>query len=143
MATKKNAGAVEERTPGTKPPTMTTEAWTAIESPEFGGQADIMELEIDEIGGPFTYSGHQEMNLEGNSKPVTVHIGITEEGANMRLPIAASFLRAVDQAGIKPGDQFAIRRMDDVQKKGGVGKGTMMQIYSVKVLKKAASGSVA
>lgn len=137
------AAEAEAKAKGTKPPLMDPSEWDAAESPEYGGQADIMELAVGEIGGPFTYSGHQEMALEGNSKPVTVHIGITEDGNNMRLPIAASFLRAVDQAGIKPGDQFAIKRLDDVKKKAGVGKGTMMQIYSVKVLKKAASGSPA
>lgn len=131
--------AEDAKVKGTRPPIMTQEAWDDVDAPEFGGQADIMELGVGEIGGPFTYVGHQEMRLEGNKEPVTVHIGLTEEGGNMRLPIAASFLRAVDQAGIKQGDKFAIKRADDVRKKGGVGKGTMMQIYSVKVLEKAAS----
>lgn len=139
---KKNefAAASEEaaKLAGIKPPLMTAEAWDAVETPEYGGQADIIDLAVDEIGGPFTYIGHQPMNLEG--KEVTVHIGQTETGNNMRLPISASFLRAVDQAKLAPGDTFAIKRNDDVKKKNGVGKGNMMQIFSVKVLTKAASG---
>lgn len=126
---------------GVKPPLMAASEWDAVETPEFGGQADIMALEVDEIGGPFEYVGHQPMRLE--DKDVTVHIGLTTEGTNMRLPISASFLRAVDQAKLAPGDTFAIKRNDDVKKKNGKGKGNMMQIYSVKVLTKAASGPAA
>lgn len=137
----KDDAAAQNKAAGVRPPIMSSDEWDKIETPEFGGQADIMELGVGEIGGPFIYVGHQEMNLEGNRQPVVVHIGLVKEtGANMRLPIASSFLRAVDQAGLKAGDTFAIKRTEDVQKKGGVGKGQMMQIYSVKVLEKAATG---
>ncbi len=145
MATKKNAliddAQAQDRAAGVKPPLMDAKQWDAVTTPEYGGQADIIDLAVGEIGGPFIYIGHQPMNLEG--KEVTVHIGQTspEEGSNnMRLPISASFLRAVDQAKLTPGDKFAIKRNDDVKKKAGVGKGNMMQIFSVKVLEKAASG---
>lgn len=128
----------EKQKQGIKPPVMSAEAWDAIETPEYGGQADIMALEEGEIGGPFTYVGHQPMRLD--DKDVTVHIGQTEEGTNMRLPISASFLRSIDQAKLAPGDKFAVKRNEDVIKKNGKGKGNPMQIYSIKVLEKAATG---
>ena len=108
-------------------------SWEKSSGPEFGGQADILSIQVGEVAGPFEYMGHQPMILEGN-KQITVHLGATDDGETLRLPIAASFLRAIDQAEIMKGDKFLIRRFDDVKKKAGVGKGQSMNIFAIKVL---------
>ena len=113
------------------------EAWKKVAGPEFGGQADILQINVGEVAGPFEYIGHQPMVLEGN-KTVTVHLAMSDPGETLRLPIAASFLRAIDQAEIIKGDKFLIRRTDDVTKKSGVGKGQAMQIYAVKLTARVA-----
>jgi hypothetical protein len=110
-------------------------AWDREQGMEFGGQADILELEIGEVAGPFTYVGHQPMVLQGRN--LTVHIGTDPQGNNLRLPISASFVRAADQAGLDRGDTFLVRRNDDVKKAEGVGKGTDMKIYSLKVVSRS------
>ena len=119
-----------------RPYLSSQEDWDQEQSPEFGGQADILTLNIGEVAGPFEYMGHQPMVLEGN-KSITVHLGMTSTGETLRLPIAASFLRTIDQAEVVKGDKFLIRRSDDVAKKAGIGKGQMMQIYALKVTARA------
>jgi hypothetical protein len=113
---------------------MEDSAWEAQDSPEFGGQSAILELEVGEIAGPLVYVGSQEMALE--SGPVKVHMAQTPNKDVIRCPIAAAFLRSFDQAGIQKGDTFAIKRYDDSTKKAGKGKGQSMHIFAVKVLKK-------
>lgn len=116
---------------------LTSQAdWDKVSGPEYGGQADILTLNVGEFGGPFEYVGHQPMTMEGG-KNVTVHIGLDPLGETVRLPIAASFLRAIDQAEVRKGDKFLIRRDEDVAKKAGVGKGTKMGIYALKITFKA------
>jgi len=110
-------------------------AWDRAPGMEFGGQADILEIEIGEVAGPFTYVGHQPMTLQG--RQTTVHIGTDPEKNNIRLPISTAFLRAADQAGLQRGDTFLVRREGDVKKKDGVGKGQDMKIYALKVLTRA------
>lgn len=105
--------------------------WDSATGTEFGGQADILIAQIGEVVGPFEYVGHQPMLMEGG-KTVTVHIGIDPEGDQVRLPIAASFLRAVDSADLQRGDKFLARRGEDTPKKSGIGKGQMMQIWAIK-----------
>lgn len=99
---------------------------------EFGGQADLLELEIGEVAGPFTYVGSQPLALDKSN--TTVHIGQDPQNNNIRLPISASFVRAADQAQLKVGDKFLIRRSDDVKKLRGIGKGQDMKIFAIKVL---------
>jgi hypothetical protein len=115
-----------------RPYIATEQDWDAVSTPEFGGQADILQVQVGEIAGPFEYMGHQPMIMEGG-KTVTVHLGVDKSGDTLRLPIAASFLRAVDQAELMRGDTFLLRRSEDVKKKAGIGKGQAMQIYAVKV----------
>lgn len=109
--------------------------WDRTDAMEYGGQADIVELEEGEVAGPFTYVGSQPMALETGD--TTVHIGADPNGANMRLPISASFLRSADQARLNPGDVFLVRRSADQVKKRGKGKGQNMKIYSIKVKTRA------
>lgn len=102
---------------------------------EYGGQADILVLNVGEAAGPLIYQGVQPMILSG--KTINVHLAAdTVVGEQHRLPIQASFLRSIDQARLSPGDEFAVRRHEDVVKKEGVGKGTPMAIFSVKVLRR-------
>jgi hypothetical protein len=109
-------------------------AWTAA-GEEFGGKSDILIIQVGEIAGPFNYVGHQQMTTELGE--TTVHLA-TLKDETMRLPIQATFIRAVDQAGLKRGDTFLIKRFEDQEKKRGKGAGNQMAIYGVKVLKRAA-----
>lgn len=112
------------------------EGWDDIEAPEIGGQSEILELEIGEFVQDVEYNGHTSMVLDG--REVTVHMGIMS-GESYRLPIGAAFLRAVDQARLKVGDHFAMKRMENVVKKAGVGRGQKMAIYAIKVTKRTAT----
>ena len=125
-AEEQNKQALAERTY-----VATQEARDSATGTEFGGQADILVANIGEVVGPFEYVGHQPMLMEGG-KTVTVHIGIDPAGEQVRLPIAASFLRAVDSADLQRGDKFLARRGDDAKKKSGIGKGQNMQIWAIK-----------
>lgn len=114
---------------------MAPQDWDDNDSPEYGGQSDILELEVGEIAGPLEYIGSTSMTLEGGE--VTVHQALTPNGDTVRCPISASFLRSFDQAAIQKGDKFAVKRNDDTTKKSGKGKGQAMHIYSVKVVERA------
>lgn len=109
--------------------------WDKNPNPEFGGQSDILELEVGEIAGPLGYVGFTTMTLEGGE--VTVHQAQTPAGDTIRCPISSSFIRSFDQAGVQKGDKFAVKRNEDAEKKSGKGKGQMMHIYSVKIVEKA------
>lgn len=113
-------------------------AWDAFDGQEFGGQAGIVDVKENEVAGPFTYTGHQEIVTDLGA--VTVHTGTDDDGAQWRLPIQATFLRAVDQARLQMGDKFAIKRYDDTVKKRGKGAGNPMAIYAIKVLERSATG---
>jgi hypothetical protein len=138
MASKetKMAAEAKEITQVERPYITTPEAWDQTSGPEFGGQADILAIQIGEVAGPFEYMGHQPMVLEGN-KQITVHLGMDSRDDTIRLPIAASFLRAIDQAEIIKGDKFLIKRFDDQKKKSGIGKGQNMQIFAIKPTSRA------
>ncbi len=110
--------------------------WDKVDGQEFGGAAGILELKPGEVAGIFTYSGHQQITTDLGE--TTVHTGVDEDGTQWRLPIQATFLRAVDQAGLKFGDKFAIKREDDVIKKRGKGAGKEMAIFAIKVTERYA-----
>ncbi len=109
--------------------------WDRADGQEYGGQSEILLMDVGEIAGKFTYVGKQAMATELGD--TTVHTAVTANKEQVRLPISAAFLRSVDQAGIRQGDKFLIKRLDDVQKKSGKGKGQTMQIYAVKVTDRA------
>lgn len=110
-------------------------AWENEDAIEFGGQSDILLLEVDEVGGPFKYIGHQPMQTDLGM--TTVHIASDKEGNTIRMPISAAFVRSADQAGLSRGDTFIVKRYPDTLKKTGKGKGQTMQIYALKVTSKA------
>ena len=108
------------------------EAWDNVEGQEFGGKADVVDIKIGEVAGPFVYLNHVPMETRlGN---VTVHQATTEDGDTVRLPISATFVRAVDQAKLAFGDTFLVKRLDDVKKKQGKGAGNMIPVYAIKIL---------
>lgn len=123
-----------------RPYLMDVESWDETEGQEYGGSSGILELKAGEVAGIFTYTGHQQITTDLGE--ATVHTGVDEDGAQWRLPIGATFLRAVDQAGLKQGDKFAIRRDEDVIKKRGAGKGKAMAIFAIKVIERAVIGPV-
>jgi hypothetical protein len=109
--------------------------WDRMDGMEYGGQSEIMELEVGEVTQNLTYLGFQPMTMEGG-KMVTVHIAKDEQNSSFRLPIAASFLRSADQAGLQKGDVFIVKRFEDTQKKRGIGKGQDMKIFALKITKR-------
>lgn len=115
--------------------------WDSVEGDEFGGQADILILEVGEASKNLTYVGHQQMTT--NLGETTVHLATNENGDTLRCPIQATFQRAVDQAGLTRGDVFRTKRFDDTLKKGGKGAGKPMAIYAIKVITRAVRAPVA
>lgn len=113
----------------------TEEAWDAAQGEEFGGKSEILSIEVGEVAGPLTYVGHQEMTTELGE--TTVHMATNKEGETLRLPIQATFQRAIDQAGVERGDTFLVKRDEDQTKKRGKGAGNPMAIYAVKVTNRA------
>lgn len=109
-------------------------AWDTQEGDEFGGKSEILLMEVGDICGPFDYVGHQQMTTSLGE--TTVHKGMDENGDILRLPIQATFLRAVDEAALQRGDTFIVKRFEDQIKKQGKGKGEPMAIYAVKVTKR-------
>lgn len=124
-----------------RPYLMNAEEWDSAEGQEFGGSSGILDLKVGEVAGIFTYTGHQQINTELGE--TTVHTALDEDGAQWRLPIQATFLRAVDQARLGMNDKFAVRRDEDVKKKRGKGAGNMMAIYAIKVIERAVIGPTA
>jgi len=112
-----------------------SEEWEQINEPEFGGQSEILELNVGQVAGPLTYIGHQAMTTSLGE--TTVHTATTREETTVRLPIGATFNRAMDQAGVRRGDKFFIKRTEDAIKKQGKGKGNPMKIYAIKVSQRA------
>lgn len=111
-------------------------AWDNDEGQEFGGKADVVKILVGEIAGPFTYLNH--VSMETDLGKVTVHQATTEDKQQVRLPISATFVRAVDQADLKFGDVFLIKRSEDVEKKRGKGAGNDIPVFAIKVLKRGA-----
>jgi hypothetical protein len=108
--------------------------WDAEKAPEFGGQSEILVLKIGEVAKGLLYTGFNTSTI--GDKPVQVHTANLASGDPVRLPISASFTRALDQASVQVGDTIMVKRYEDATKKGGVGKGQNMAIYAIKVVKK-------
>jgi len=111
---------------------LSPDDFDAQDGQEFGGESGLLILDEGECAGPFTYSGHSQIQTELGE--TTSHTALTPEGDQVRLPIQATFLRAVDQARLGFGDTFAVKRCDDAIKKKGKGAGQAMAIYALKVI---------
>jgi hypothetical protein len=137
MAKKPNS--TDEQTEATmpKPPTMDLTAWEQKKVQEYGGSSQILALEVGDIVGPLIYGGHHPITTDLGE--TTVHVATDDNGESWRLPISATFLRAIDQSQMTPGDRFAARRLTDVLKKRGKGAGKPMAIYSIKVFERKAA----
>ncbi|MDE2102577.1 MAG: hypothetical protein KGL39_35345 [Patescibacteria group bacterium] len=120
---------------------VSVEQWDSMKGEEFGGKSEILILQVGEIAGPLTYVGHQEMTTDLGD--TTVHTATTKSGEQVRLPIQATFLRALDQAGVVRGDSFMVKRFEDQVKKKGKGAGNPMAIYGVKVIDRVPRAPVA
>jgi len=111
---------------------LSEEQWAKLGGQEFGGESDIIKIEPGQFAGPFQYAGHSKIVTDLGE--VTAHTAHTISGDLVRLPIQATFLRAIDQAGVQLGDTFAIGRGRDVKKKKGKGAGNDMAIYKIKLI---------
>lgn len=130
----------ERPVPSAPIPLANEEAWDGASGQEFGGSADILQIEVGQVAGPLEYQGHQQITTDLGE--ATVHTASDEEGNQWRLPIQATFVRAIDQAGMRRGDKFLVKRMDDTIKKRGKGAGNPMSIYAIKIVERgAAEGS--
>ena len=105
----------------------------------FGGASEILMLEEGESAGPLTYIGHRLTDLGNNIKPADIHEAKDKEGGTWRMPIATNFCRQAEAANLQKGDTFFVKRLENVIKKGGAGKGNEMQMYQVKVTARAAA----
>jgi len=110
-------------------------AWDGADAAEHGGKAEVLEIAVGEITGEIEYTGSQEVDL--GLGLTTSHNGVYQN-ETVRLPISASFTKALDTAGVSRGDKFLVKRYEDAIKKKGVGAGkTKMAIYGIKVVHKA------
>lgn len=144
MATKKSdsvatAAAADTAAEKVRNYVMDPDKFDDLKGQEYGGQSDLLSIEAGECAGPFTYCGHSQITTELGE--TTSHLAFNEDGDQIRLPIQATFLKAIDQARIAVGDVFAIKRWDDQEKKKGKGAGNMMAIYSVKVISRATTSA--
>ena len=116
-------------------PLATEQQWEQAKGQEYGGSAGILKLEPGQIAGPLVYHGHQQITTELGD--TTVHLGSDEDNEQWRLPISATFVRAMDQANLRPGDKFLTRRLPDQTKKRGKGAGNPMAMYAIKVIERS------
>lgn len=111
--------------------------WDSAEGETFGGDADILKLDVGQIAGPLTYEGRDAKGLELDGEKVDVHTGRDAAGKLWRLPLSASFRNQLTESKLAEGDTFLVRRNEDAIKKKGKGKGNPMKIFQVKVTKRA------
>lgn len=113
--------------------------WDSTDGETFGGDADILRLEVMQVAGPLTYEGRDAKGLELEGDKVDVHLGRDRAGKLWRLPLSASFRNQLTESKLAEGDTFLVRRNEDAIKKKGKGKGNPMKIFQVKVTARAAT----
>jgi len=111
--------------------------WDSAEGETFGGDADILKLEVGQIAGPLKYEGRDAKGLELDGEKVDVHTGRDNAGKLWRLPLSASFRNQLTESKLGEGDTFLVRRNEDAIKKKGKGKGNPMRIFQIKVTARA------
>lgn len=122
---------------------QTPEAFEALQGDTFGGSSEILTLDVEDVAGPLTYIGHRLTDLGNGKQPADIHEAKDSEGETWRMPIATNFRRNAEGANLQPGDTFYVKRLADVTKKNGVGKGQSMQMYQIKVTARAARAAAA
>lgn len=113
--------------------------WDQTDGETYGGNADILKLDVGQIAGPLTYAGLDEKALELDGEKVDVHCARDGAGKLWRLPLAASFRRQIIESKLAEGDTFLVRRVEDAVKKKGKGKGNPMRIFQIKITARAAA----
>ena len=104
--------------------------WASIEGDVYGGQSPIIDIDAGDAAGPFVYTGKSTIATQQGT--AVSHTATYEEN-QVRLPLSATFLKAMDQAGVSHGDTFYIKRDADVIGKTGRAKGQTLQVYAIKV----------
>jgi len=119
--------------------TVTNDAslWDSTEGETYGGDADILRLDVGQIAGPLKYEGRDAKGLELDGEKVDVHTGRDNAGKLWRLPLSASFRNQLTESKLAEGDTFLVRRGEDAIKKKGKGKGNPMKIFQIKVTARA------
>lgn len=108
-------------------------AWDSIEGQEFGGQSPIIQIEVGQAAGPFILLSKTTVATEIGT---AISYTATYEGHQVRMPLSATFVKAVDQAQLDTGDEFYVRRTEDVKGKTGRAKGQTLMVYGIKVTKR-------
>lgn len=120
---------------------VTADAFENTPGDTFGGTSEILVFGEEEAVGPLTYVGHRLTNLGNGLADADIHEAKDADGATWRLPIATNFRRQAEGANLLPGDTFLIKRLKNEIKKNGVGKGGSMQMYQIKVTRRAPAKS--
>lgn len=112
-------------------------SWDSIEGQEFGGQSPIINIEIGQAAGPFILLSKTTVSTDIGT---AISYTASYDGQQVRMPLSATFVKAVDQAQLDTGDEFYVRRTEDVKGKTGRAKGQTLQVYGIKVTKRAEHG---
>ena len=108
-------------------------SWDSIEGQEFGGQSPIIQIEVGQAAGPFILLSKTTVATEIGT---AISYTASYEGHQVRMPLSATFVKAVDQAQLDTGDEFYVRRTEDVKGKTGRAKGQTLMVYGIKVTKR-------
>lgn len=115
--------------------------WDQTQGEDYGGSSEILYIEEGEVVGPLTFvAARPNVDLGNAMGTVTMYEAKDSQNAVWRLPIAANFRRQAEAANLQRGDTFAVKRLEDQVKKHGKGKGNPMEMYAIKVLKRAPQG---
>ena len=133
-------------------PTSTLEAkdssfnFEQAEGELFGGSYARLELEPGDVSIPLVYRKDTEIPLpdqdaNGNetTKMQTVYVCELPNTELVTCPISAIFMKHFKEAKIVKGDEFRIKRYPNAVKKRGKGAGNQMQVFAVRVTKRAAT----
>lgn len=109
----------------------------------FGGSYPRLALEPGNVSEELTYVKDTTITLndpDEDEGKKDINVKVLQEVASGLLctaPIGAIFNNTFEDAKIKKGDVFRIKRYPDAEKKEGKGKGNKMQVYGIKVYKRA------
>lgn len=112
---------------------------------DFGGSHERVILEVGQWSGAVAFMRFETITTgDGEDESFRVPLckavtGVNPDGSLVlgkvvALPAAATLKRVMKDAEIGVGDVFRIQRYEDTEKKSGKGKGTMMEIYGVRVI---------
>lgn len=117
-------------------------AFAALTTEVFFGM-QILKLKIGESAGPFRLNQvleDQDCTPAGAKKkfdPVDVYVGKDEQGLEIRMPIAASFIGKAVDSKLALGDEFHVMRLPDYTSKNYSKENC--QSYALAITKRAKS----